>query len=308
MVLTIKNFESQNIWPWVVETAPTNLVWVAGALKATLTWTSATGESWVNWESEILVRKEGSAPAWSLDWDVVVTITTKDVYASTWYEDTGLDSTKTYYYKVFAIYDNWTEKGSSEVNVTPEQLTSFNYAFLNKNLEEMKSDWWIFSTDEGRETHDGGLGRLDPSSNRYAQASIPFSCATANKITIRWYGRIIRWNSAGSGGVNVSSQVDKGWFYAWWWTSGTTAIAPNYWIRTSSNSVTQRTTIDTWMYEYFVEFDLVDKIGTMTFPGFPEKSISLSDADINWIKSCKYLQLDFDKGGNNVWEVSINIE
>lgn len=120
MVLTIKNFESQNVWPWVVETAPTNLVWVAGTLKATLTWTSATGESWVTWTEEKLVRKEGSAPAWSLDWDVVVTITTKDVYASTWYEDTGLDSTKTYYYKVFAIYDNWTEKGSSEVNVTPD--------------------------------------------------------------------------------------------------------------------------------------------------------------------------------------------
>ena len=52
MVLTIKNFESQNVWPWVVETAPTNLVGVAGTLKATLTWTSATGESWVVWTEE----------------------------------------------------------------------------------------------------------------------------------------------------------------------------------------------------------------------------------------------------------------
>lgn len=118
MVLTIKNF-SNPVWPWITATAPTNLVWVAGTLKATLTWTSATGESWVVWTEEKLVRKEWSAPQWSMDWDVVTTITTKDTYASTWYDDEWLDDTKTYYYKVFAIYDNGTEMWSTDITVTP---------------------------------------------------------------------------------------------------------------------------------------------------------------------------------------------
>ena len=54
---------------------------------------------------------------------MVATITTKDTYATAGYEDTGLDSTKTYYYKVFAVYDNGTEKGSTDVNVTPTAPT-----------------------------------------------------------------------------------------------------------------------------------------------------------------------------------------
>lgn len=145
MVLTIKNFESQNVWPWVVETAPTNLVWVAGVLKATLTWTSATGESWVTWTEEKLVRKEWSAPTWSMDWTTVATITTKDTYASTGYEDTGLDSTKTYYYKVFAIYDNGTEMWSSDVNVQPTELS---YELFDETIisnSTTGSDWVIAS-------------------------------------------------------------------------------------------------------------------------------------------------------------------
>lgn len=140
MVLTIKNF-SNPVWPWVVETAPTNLVWVAGTLKATLTWTSATGESWVVWTEEKLVRKEWSAPQWSIDWTTVATITTKDTYSSTGYEDTGLDSTKTYYYKVFAIYDNWTEKGSTDVNVTPEEYIPTVDTLLWYPLENNANDF-----------------------------------------------------------------------------------------------------------------------------------------------------------------------
>ena len=144
MVLTIKNFESQNVWPWVTETAPTNLVWVAGTLKATLTWTSATGESWVTWTEEKLVRKEWSAPQWSMDWTTVATITTKDTYATNWYEDTGLDSTKTYYYKVFAVYDNGTERGSSDVNVTPQHPAPIiiESDLTTSTLASLQADGW----------------------------------------------------------------------------------------------------------------------------------------------------------------------
>lgn len=123
MVLTIKNFESQSVWPWVTETAPTNLVGVAGTLKATLTWTSATWESWVIWSEEKLVRKEWSAPSNSLDWTTVATITTKDTYSSTGYEDKWLSSETTYYYGVFAVYDNGTERGVT-TSVTTNVMTT----------------------------------------------------------------------------------------------------------------------------------------------------------------------------------------
>ena len=148
MVLTIKNF-SNPVWPWIVETAPTNLVWVAGTLKATLTWTSATGESWVLWTEEKLVRKEWSAPSWSMDWTTVATITTKDTYATNWYEDTGLSSETTYYYGVFAVYDNGTERGIT-TSVTTNVMTT---ATIKWNEVSNSEDFFLEYLDDA----DGGV-------------------------------------------------------------------------------------------------------------------------------------------------------
>lgn len=216
MVLTIKNFESQNVWPWVVETAPTNLVWVAGTLKATLTWTSATWESWVTWTEEKLVRKEWSAPTWSMDGTTVATITTKDTYASTWYEDTGLDSTKTYYYKVFAVYDNGTEMWSTDVSVTPtgytpwpttiayRPLTSTTTVNDQKNNYHLANQGWVvFGEYKGVDCAYFNMN----SNSRLKIASFP-----TNNQSFTVFARLYLVNNNATSGRNDQIAF-------WWWSN-----------------------------------------------------------------------------------------
>lgn len=232
MVLTIKNFESQNVWPWVTETAPTNLVWVAGTLKATLTWTSATGESWVTWTEEKLVRKEWSAPQWSMDWTTVATITTKDTYSSTGYEDTGLDSTKTYYYKVFAIYDNWTERGSTAVDVTPDPRT-YNTMTIRRQETTHPENFFLEYLDDAEwltqwsEVFDEFFGysavRLDANWEETAEVTQTtpwqldvtqlWDLTTGDNVMIKFPVRWIKMSKSGSVvTLSITKEKDKEWY------------------------------------------------------------------------------------------------
>ena len=210
MVLTIKNFGNP-VWPWIIETAPTNLSATAWVLKATLTWTSATGESWVVWTEEKLVRKEWSAPQWSMDWTVVTTITTKDTYATNWYEDTGLDSTKTYYYKAFAIYDNGTERGSTDVNVTPEEFEPTVNTLLWYPLETNANDY------SGRWQH------LTPGSWITFGTYGGIQCASFNETTNAIISGNVTWLSLGNGPRTTSvwiyqTRVKSSSYYVSYWT------------------------------------------------------------------------------------------
>ena len=185
-------FRDKQIWPELWP-APTNLVWVAGTLKATLTWTSATGESWVTWTEERLVRKEWSAPQWSMDWTTVATIPTKDTYATNWYEDTGLDNTKTYYYKVFAIYDNWTEKGSSDVNVTPDAPDFAKWFIIESRARVTTSSWWRALNNE---IYDWSV--VNSNNKYYFGFSSYDNYWYEYKITLTW------WNIGENSGMSIS--------------------------------------------------------------------------------------------------------
>ena len=207
MVLTIKNF-SNPVWPWITATAPTNLVWVAGTLKATLTWTSATGESWVVWTEEKLVRKKWSAPQWSMDWTVVTTITTKDTYASTGYEDTGLDSTKTYYYKVFAVYDNGTEMWSSEVSVTP---TTPPFTWLCFTAKQANSRIRIEKNGNPTPVN------IETSTDGSTWSDYTFD-TTINLVNV-WDKIYFRNKSTTTTGLSTSSSHYYK-FAMWWWING----------------------------------------------------------------------------------------
>lgn len=251
MVLTIKNFGNP-VWPWIVETAPTNLVWVAGTLKATLTWTSATGESWVTWTEEKLVRKEWSAPQWSMDWTTVATITTKDTYASTGYEDTGLDSTKTYYYKVFAVYDNWTERGSSDVNVTPQHPAPIiiETDFTTATEASVLTDWWTWII------YENGKFRLDSNWLRWATATNWTAQPYKDLSNLEYEIDNITWEATCSiaGSWRCNARMFKNTNYiAWQIDNSTSSLFINY-----NDTKYQRQYFGsvTWTYNLFCNYNV----------------------------------------------------
>lgn len=77
-----------------------------GVLSAKLKWTDPDDTIVDNavlseWQSTIIVRKEGAVPDNIKDGTVVIECNEKNKYKETWYEDKGLVEGKTYYYRFF---------------------------------------------------------------------------------------------------------------------------------------------------------------------------------------------------------------
>ncbi len=230
MVLTIKNFESQNVWPWVTETAPTNLSATAWVWRSFVTWTSATWESWTVWTGEKLVRKEWSAPAWSMDWTVVASISTKNQYQSTWFEDLVLDDNKTYYYKVFAIYDNWTEKWSTAINVTSNAPTTERIEYKIKADSNgivyaptgaNNTYKWMYSVDGVLINKAEWIWWVNLELKTWLTAWSEHTVIIAPiEETYQWARAYVWYNSWIA---DLLTQVVYDWSYMWYWVSATDA-------------------------------------------------------------------------------------
>lgn len=94
---------------WIDDLSTTESWW-----KVSLTWTDPDDvvkwwKTVASWTSTKLVRKEWSAPTDSTDWDLILTETTKNQYSSSWYTDSTIPVSWTYYYVAFAVADNWLE-------------------------------------------------------------------------------------------------------------------------------------------------------------------------------------------------------
>ena len=92
-----------------------------------LTWTDPNdaiieGVTIAKWDGTKVVRKAGSAPTDVTDGTLVLNSKTRNAYASTPFEDTGLTYGTTYYYRFFPYTGNNVTEGSS-VNATPTRIS-----------------------------------------------------------------------------------------------------------------------------------------------------------------------------------------
>jgi len=95
-----------------------------GDEEATIKWTDpddavVEGFTLAEWDSTILVRKEGTAPTDETDGVVILTNTTKNQYSTEGYVDTGLTNGVTYYYGIFPKTTDGVYTTTSTIGVTP---------------------------------------------------------------------------------------------------------------------------------------------------------------------------------------------
>ena len=99
--------------------APTWLEATVDGTTGTIKWTDPLDAGTNIWLNTKLVRKAWSEPTSLSDGTVVVTVTTRNQYQSTWYDDTWLTIWTTYYYRAFAEFDEWEILGSATAFITP---------------------------------------------------------------------------------------------------------------------------------------------------------------------------------------------
>lgn len=132
---------------------PFHLNWVSNLLASTLgnnaviTWTDpwnlvVDGRTLATWDSTKLVRKLGSAPTDSSDWNLVLTETVANTYSSTGYTDSGLTGGNIYYYAVFVVSTDWLETISniSSAAITtwvPDSNRTIFYYEFERNLNDL---------------------------------------------------------------------------------------------------------------------------------------------------------------------------
>lgn len=74
--------------------------------KLVINWEDPANKTWVSWARSVLVRSTTRVPTSISDGTTLVTSTTRDQYKTTWYTDSWLTAWTTYYYNVFAVWDN----------------------------------------------------------------------------------------------------------------------------------------------------------------------------------------------------------
>lgn len=222
-------------WPVVPLNAISNLSAEAWRTTATLKWTdpwnlTVNGVLLTSWNSTKLVRKIGSAPSTSSDGTLVVTETVADTYSSTGYQDTGLTWWTTYYYKAFAVWDNWTESASNIVTAVPWREPWTDTLFYVK-WDGNVTDYWpnniSFSWSMTYWTDWNLTYMVANSSNRIQttayNASVPFTFSYwiwVNTSPHNGYPRIFNANSSSTSelefNINYESSSTFAAYCNWW--------------------------------------------------------------------------------------------
>lgn len=128
--------------------APTWLEATVSGTTWTIKWTDPLDAGTNIWLNTKLVRKAWSEPTSLSDGTVVVTVTTRNQYQSTWYDDTWLTAWTTYYYRAFAEFDGGEILGSASANITPwawptpPAPTPWAYTYDQIIADAYATNWW----------------------------------------------------------------------------------------------------------------------------------------------------------------------
>lgn len=179
--------------------APTWLEATVDGTTGTIKWTDPLDAGTNIWLNTKLVRKAWSEPTSLSDGTVVVTVTTRNQYQSTWYDDTWLTAWTTYYYRAFAEFDEWEILGSASANITPwawptppTPPTPWAYTYSQIIDDAYATNWWwhIMSA-ELNTAPDVYFASLQASGNLSQQWSVYYISHDPTSITwndvISWY-------------------------------------------------------------------------------------------------------------------------
>lgn len=220
-------------WPVLPLDGVSDLSATAWMSQATIKWTDPNDlvVKWytlTTWTSSKLVRKIGSAPTTSSDGTLVLTETTRNQYSSTWYTDTGLTNSTTYYYAVFAVWDNWTEIISNTVSVMPWWQpwtdTLAYYPFTSNWNDESWNGYHLSSTNSTSVVTLWDIKALDMNNSYCTTWSIS---GTSLLITTLPY-TIVFWTKAKASWLNKAFAITWYEWWSWWW-SGISAPTSSWW-------------------------------------------------------------------------------
>lgn len=277
---------------WINDLSATESWWTVS-----LTWTDPDDvvkwwKTVTSWTSTKIVRKEWSAPTDSTDWDLILTETTKNQYSSSWYVDSTIPASWTYYYVAFAVADNWLETISNveEVAVVVQQYKT--YTITREEKSDMSS-WRVYSDDATWMTawstdfdkffwYSAVLLAPDWSEVEEVKQSSPWTLNmnsfqwaltwTANNVMIKFPRRWVKmskdWNFVT---LSITNDPDKAWFQYYAFTKWTTAkdylylwayewtlsnddstIATSY--SSSDSRLKSRATLTLWTYSPYWEW------------------------------------------------------
>ena len=229
---------------WIIDLSATESWW-----NVSLTWTDPDDivkwwKTITAWTSTKIVRKEWSAPTDSTDWDLILTETTKNQYSSSWYTDSTISESWTYYYVAFAVADNWLETISNVEEVAVVVASYKTYTITREEKSDMSS-WRVYSDDATWMTawstdfdeffwYSAVLLAPDWSEVEEVVQSSPWTLNmnsfqwaltwTANNVMIKFPRRWIKmsktWNFVS---LSITNDPDKAWFQYYAFTKWATA-------------------------------------------------------------------------------------